>query len=185
MQKAPIISLLAICGLAATTTACERKTEPAAAAKPEVAATPPVDATSLWLIEVVDGGKAASQLHICADKSIQASFVRPAPEVNGQPCVRVGEAVETGDTYSVRCRIDDQLYRVGSSVDGDREKDFKVDMAVTRQDKKGPNFEQVRHYQRLGACPTGWVIGDSAAPGAAKIVNTLTGATRDAAAPAP
>lgn len=185
MQKAPIISLLAICGLAVTTAACERKTEPAATAKPEVSAVAPVDPTSLWLIEVVDGGKAVSQLHICADQSIRAAFVRPAPEVNGQPCVRVGEAVETGDTYSVRCRIDDQLYRVGSSVDGDRDKDFTVDMAVTRQDKKGPNFEQVRHYQRLGACPTGWGIGDSAAPGAAKIVNSLTGATRDAPTAAP
>lgn len=185
MQKTPILSLLAICGLAAATTACERKTEPSAAAKPEVSAAAPVDPTSLWLIEVVDGGKAVSQLRICADQSIQAAFARPAPEVNGQPCVRVGEAVETGDTYSVRCRIDDQLYRVGSSVAGDRARDFTVDMAVTRQDKKGPNFEQVRHYQRLGACPAGWVIGDSAAPDAAKIVNTLTGATRDAPAAAP
>lgn len=180
MPRSPIIPSLAICGLAAFATACDRGEKPAATAA-QAPATLAAEPTSLWLIEALEDGKPVSELRICADRNVQASFVRPAPELNGKPCAMVNEPVETGDTYSVRCRIDDQLYRVGSAIDGDREKDFTVDMAVTRQDRKGPTFEQVRHYRRVGDCPPGWQIGDSAAPGAASIVNTLTGATRAAA----
>ena len=129
-------------------------------------------------IEVIQDGKPTSQLEICADRNVESSFVRPAPSIGGKDCMRVAEQVETDTTYSVRCRTDDQLYRVGSSTTGDRARAFTVEMAVTRQDKKGPTFEQVRRYSLAGACPAGWKIGDSAAPGATQVVNTLTGETR-------
>jgi hypothetical protein len=154
---------------------CDRKA-PLSATPGEnhaLAAAVSAEPTSLWRIEVISDGKATSQLDICADNAVQSAFTRPAPEVNGRPCVKVGEAVEKDGTYSVRCRIDDALYRVGSTTEGDLTKDFKVDMAVARQDRKGPDFEQVRHYTRLGGCPAGWRIGDSAAPGAKQVVNTL------------
>jgi hypothetical protein len=159
----------------AALTGCERKAPLSATAGENrpVTAAAPAEPTSLWRIEVVSDGKATSQLDICADRNVQSGFTRPAPEVNGQPCVKVGEAVEKDGTYSVRCRIDDALYRVGSTTEGDLSKDFKVDMAVARQDRKGPTFEQTRHYTRLGDCPAGWRIGDSAAPGAKQVVNTL------------
>ena len=168
----PVLIAVAVCA-AASLAACQRsQTPPAAQSKaPAVAA---AEAPSLWRIEVLSDGKAVSQLDICADRAVRSSFARPAPEVNGKSCVRVGDAVETDGTYSVRCRIDDALYRVGSTTEGDPTKDFKVEMAVARQDKKGPTFEQVRHYTRMGACPAGWAIGDSAAPGSAKVANTLT-----------
>lgn len=92
--------------------------------------------------------------------------------------MRVDDPTDTGATYSVRCRIDDQLYRVGSVTNGDRAREFTVEMAVSRQDKKGPSFEQVRRYTRVGACPAGWKIGDSAAPGQTQVTNTLSGEKR-------
>ena len=181
MSRSPFVPLLAICGLALGAASCDRRdTQTAAAGKP---APPPAvsDQTSLWQIDVVqDGGPASPPLRICADLSVKASFERPTPELNGKPCVRVDQPVEADGTYSIRCRIDDQLYRVGAVTKGDRDNDFTVEMAVTRQDRKEPTFEQTRHYRRQGACPPGWQIGDSAAPGAAKVVNTLTGAEHSA-----
>lgn len=177
MQRRAILTLAVACALAATASACDRG-KPVSVPPGAAEAPPPAEATSLWRIEVLDGGKAASAVDICADRNVQAAFVRPAPELQGKPCVRVADPVETDTTYSVRCRVDDALYRVGSSTTGDTAREFTVEMAVTRQDMKGPMFEQVRRYRRLGDCPAGWKIGDSAAPGATQVVNTLTGETR-------
>lgn len=146
-----------------------------AAAEPAPGAVPP----NLWRVEVLNDGAAVDTVDICADHDVQAGFVRPAPELNGQACVKVGDAVETADTYSVRCRIDDQLYRVGSSTKGDMARDFTVDMAVTRQDEKGPSFEQTRHYTLQGACPAGWRVGDSGKPGATTVTDGVTGEQRE------
>lgn len=132
----------------------------------------------LWRIEVMQNGQPSQPLEICADQAIEASFSRPVPTIEGRECVRVDDPTDTGATYSVRCRIDDQLYRVGSVTNGDRAREFTVEMAVSRQDKKGPSFEQVRRYTRVGACPAGWKIGDSAAPGQTQVTNTLSGEKR-------
>ncbi|MFN4175709.1 hypothetical protein [Phenylobacterium sp.] len=201
MRKPTALSAIVLCGLALAAAGCNRREE-ITATPGQLTTPPPSEQLSLWQIDVLQDGKSVSQLKICADRSIEASFMRPAPELNGKPCVVVAERsptprtdqiapvteaagrVETETTYSARCRIDDQLYRVGSAVTGDKTRDFTVDMAVTRQDAKGPMFEQVRRYQRLGDCPAGWEIGDSAAPGATEVVNTLTGRTRSIGAPA-
>jgi len=202
MRTSTALSAIALCGLAFAAAGCNRREEITATPGQLTTPPPPSEQLSLWRIDVLQDGKSVSQLDICADRSIEASFMRPAPELNGKPCVVVAErsprprtdqiapvteaagGVETRTTYSARCRIDDQLYRVGSAVTGDKTRDFTVDMAVTRQDAKGPMFEQVRRYQRLGECPRGWTIGDSAAPGATQVVNTLTGQTRSIGAPA-
>ena len=163
------LTVLAGCGKPA-----EKAAEPVEAT-PMVGAVPP----DLWTIEVLgDDGAATTTVNICADDKVQEGFSRPSPEVNGQACVRVGEAVETDGTYSVRCRIDDQLYRVGASVEGDKSAEFPVNMAVTRQEKKGPSFEQTRRYRKVGPCPVGWENGDSAPTADATSVTTLTGETR-------
>lgn len=180
MRKIPLLLLAGL--TAAGLSACDRREAgaPAPAAAPAAA---PGEETALWRVEVLQDGAVASQLDICADRAVRSSFTRPAPEVDGKPCVRVADPVETAETYSVRCRVDDQLYRVGSTTQGDLAQDFTVEMAVTRQDRDGPMFEQVRRYRRLGACPADWKIGDSAAPGASQVVNTLSGETRAVAAP--
>jgi hypothetical protein len=76
--------------------------------------------------------------------------------------------------------MDERLYRIGATRSGDESREFVVDMSVKRQDLAGPVFEQARRYRRLGACPAGWVIGDTAAPGAKEVVNALSGARRPA-----
>ncbi|MFN3522685.1 MAG: hypothetical protein ACK4YQ_10590 [Phenylobacterium sp.] len=171
---ASALALAAVLGLSG----CDRQT-----AETETAQAPPpglaTETPSLWRIEVLgDGGAVIDTVDICADKAVRDGFVRPAPEVDGQPCVRIDEAVQTDQTYSVRCRVDDQLYRVGASITGDQEKDFTVEMAVTRQDQKGPTFEQTRRYRLQGACPADWRIGDSARPGSGAVTDGVTGETR-------
>lgn len=179
---------LTLCALAASLGGCNRKQS--------VTATPgeksqntslaaPAPGGHLWRIEVVSDGKVAGQQDICADPALQASFARPAPELRGQPCVRVGQAVGQNGTYAVRCNIDNQQYRVGSVTKGDPARDFTVEMAVAAQGRTGPSFEQVRHYRLLGPCPAGWVIADAAAPGSTQVKNALTGAARTSQAPAP
>lgn len=183
MPSARALTPLAIASLLMSLAACDRPEEPTVAASaPPTAADAGPAAPNLWRIEVLDGEKIVQSLDICADLAVQQSFSRPTPEIGGRPCVRVGEAVETDGTYSVRCRSDEQLYRVGAAVQGDPAKDFTVEMAVTMQDRKGPTFEQVRRYRLTGPCPAGWAIGDSAAPGTTQVTNTLTGEARTVAA---
>lgn len=170
MRCTPLLSALAIGASVVALAACQKaepaKTQPAAAAAP--AATP-----SLWRIEAVDDGKVVRTVEICADDAVRASFSRPAPEWRGQGCTRVGEPKQTGDSYFVRCRFGDKIYVVSSSQKGDPTRDFTVEMSVTQQDGKGPNFEQTRHYTKAGACPAGWRIGDSAALGDKQVQNAL------------
>lgn len=179
--RSPTGTLLLIGACAAALSACQRKpATPTAGEQPRIA-----QANELWRIEVVQDGKAVSQTDICADPAVRASFARPNPALNGKPCERVGNSAETGGTYSVRCHIDNQQYRVGAVTKGDTAHDFTVEMAVAPLVTKGPTFEQVRHYRLMGACPSGWQIADAATPGSAQVSNTLSGAVRTASAPAP
>ncbi len=185
--------ILALSALAACLASCQRKQalpatpsgQAQSAVSPAQSLSPGAPGAQLWRIEVLSDGKAASQQDICADAAVRASFTRPAPELRGQPCVRVGQAVESGGTYAVRCNIDNQQYRVGALIKGDAARDFTVEMAVAAQGRTGPSFEQVRHYRLLGPCHSGWVIADAAAPGATRVTNALTGAARSSQAPAP
>ena len=171
-------SFLLVAALALMASACQRQD----AKRADEAKTPAAsEENHLWRIEVTQGGHAVSQVELCADPAIEASFSRPAPSIAGRECVRVDAPVVTATTYSVRCRTDDQLYRVGSLITGDRTRDFTVEMAVSRQDEKGPSFEQTRRYTRIGPCPAGWKIGDSARPGQSEVFNTLSGEKRSIA----
>lgn len=183
MRSNPMVfSTLALIGLLAGTAGCGRTTGPAAEGekKPTAAAMPAPIPPNLWRIDVLsDAGTTTSSVNVCADKGVEDGFARPSPEISGKPCLVVGGgAIETDGTYSVRCRVDDELYRVGSTVQGDRTREFTVEMAVTRQDKKGPVFEQKRGFHKVGPCPAGWTVGDSGEPGAAEVFNTLSGKTR-------
>jgi hypothetical protein len=176
----PLLAAGALVGLGA----CEQSHTVKASQAAAPAAAPAPEAPKLWSIEVMQDDKAVSRIDICADEAVRASFARPAPEFNGKTCERVNQATETAAIYSVKCRMDERLYRVGATKTGDEARDFTVDMSVKRQDAKGPIFEQARHYRLIGACPAGWVVGDSQAPGAKTVVNTLTGASRPLPAPA-
>lgn len=175
MSKPIVLSAVAV-SLLVSLAACQRQQTVAAAPAPAPA--PAVDQPKLWSIEVMSGEKALSRVDICADTAVRESFTRPSPEINGQPCVRVNAPYEKGDAYSVKCRMDERLYRVGSVTSGDLARDFTVAMTAKRQDRKEPIFEQVRRYRLVGACPNGWHIGDSAAPGDKQLMDTLSGKAR-------
>ena len=178
-RKVRVIAVLSIAALALG--ACQ-KPEPraAAAAKPAAPIIPAAVQTALWRIEVVTDGKSGNPVDVCADPSVARGFTHPAPEIRGQACERVGKAFETSDAYTVRCRVDHEIYQVSSKTSGDRASDFTVQMTVNRQDGRGPAYEQVRRYHRISACPADWKVGDSAAPGSTQVVNTLTGEKRSA-----
>lgn len=158
---------LAACQAKPDVSKSEAKAAPAAAGQP-----------ALWRIEVMNGAAVASRLDICADEAVRASFARPAPEVNGEPCLRTKPATEAPGAYDERCRIGEDLYAVSSATKGDPARDFTVEMAVTRQGQSQPTYQQIRHYRRVGACPTGWRIAEAAAPGDTTLRDTLTGARR-------
>ena len=173
MSKPMLLS--ATVGLMLTVTACspEKATTGAATAPAQPAAVP----AELWSIEVMDGDKAVSRTDICADSQIREAFTRPAPSIGGQTCVRGHEPIEKDGVYSARCHVASQVYRVGAVTKGDTSRDFTVEMAVAAQGLTGPTFEQVRRYRILGPCPAGWTVGDSAAPGATQVVNSISGQT--------
>ena len=173
MRKSIIRSVILIApvlGLAA----CEREQ---VAATPAPAA-PGVEQPALWSIEVMEGDKPTSRVTICADSAVRKSFARPMPEVNGLPCVATKAPLETAGSYSARCRADGQLYAVNSGTTGDLTRDFTVEMNVTRQGSGQPTYLQVRRYRLVGACPAGWHIGDSAAPGDKELLDTISGKRR-------
>lgn len=167
----PVILTAALLGLCA----CEPQQQRAAAT---AALAPGVEEPALWSIEVVAGGKAARHVDICADGAVRRGFTRPTPEVSGLPCVRTKPPLETAGSYSARCRADGHLYTVYSGTTGDLTRDFTVDMNVTRQGSKQPTYEQVRRYRLIGACPAGWHIGDTAAPGDEELLDTISGKRR-------
>jgi hypothetical protein len=173
MSKPILFSAVAV-GLLIGLAAWQRP--PSVAATP--AAPPAANQPQLWSIQVMNGETALSRVDICADAAVRKSFSRPSPEINGRPCVRVKAPYEKAGAYSMKCRMDDHLYRVGSVTSGDTARDFTVAMTAKRQDRKEPIFEQVRRYRLVGACPTGWHIGESAAPGAKQLLDTLSGRPR-------
>lgn len=186
MSSQTVLPLLALCGLLVGVAGCNQPSQPADKGAQAAAAGPAAEPPALWRIEVLNGADVVSAVEICADRAVQQSFMRPEPAVGDKPCLRVhrDEPVAKDGIYSVRCRIDDQVYRVGAVSTGDLARDFTVDMAVSAQGKTGPTFEQLRRYRKIGACPAGWVAGDSAAPGAKTVLNTLSGASRPSPSPA-
>jgi hypothetical protein len=174
MRPIQMFALSVVCASFVGLAGCERtQTSKVATQSPPAGSSAP--APSLWRIEAINEGRVVGTVDICADQVIQGSFSRPTPEFKGQPCDRAPNASDTDGNYAARCRMDHNNYVVSATRQGDPARDFTVQMAIARQDKVGPTFEQSRHYSRLGACPAGWQAGDSAAPGSKQIANTLAG----------
>jgi len=172
MRPIRIITVVALGAGVSGLAACQRQ-EAAKAPEAPRAAVARVAGPSLWNIEAINDGKVVRTVQICADEMIRSSFSRPTPEFKGQPCDRAPNASDTSGSYAARCRMDHQNYVISATTRGDPASDFTVDMSVARQDKSGPTFEQTRHYVRVGACPAGWAIGDTAALGDRQVTNAL------------
>ena len=173
MQSSYVMSVAALGAAVLGLAACQREAATGTAVVPR-AAVARVTGPSLWTIEAVNDGKVVRTVQICADDAVKSSFSRPTPEFKGQPCDRAPNASDVGGSYAARCRMDHQNYVVSATRRGDPDRDFTVDMSVARQDKSGPTFEQTRHYVRMGPCPAGWNVGDTAALGDRQVTNALT-----------
>lgn len=117
-----------------------------------------VDPPELWRVEVVGGD--AHPVQVCVDSLLRTGFTAPLPEVGGQPCVLIGEPVETEGGRIGRCTSGGQALLFSVKTDGEPP-DFTVALRVETLDRQAYAVTQTRRYTRLGPCPTGWNIGDN------------------------
>lgn len=117
-----------------------------------------VDPPELWRVEVV--GSDARPVEICVDSLLRTGFTSPLPEVGGQPCVLIGEPVETGGGRIGRCRSGGQALLFSVKTEGGPS-DFTVALNIQTLDHRAYEVAQTRRYTRLGPCPPGWIIGDN------------------------
>ena len=170
MLQARIISAILVCAPTLVLAACNRSGP--VEARVDTARTQTAK-PSLWRIEAINDGKVVGTAAICADQTIQSAFVRPTPEFENQPCDRAPSATDSDGTYTAKCRMNHENYVISATRSGDFDHDFKVDMSVARQSNLSQTFEQTRHYVRVGDCPPGWRVGDTAAPGDRRVASAL------------
>ena len=113
----------------------------------------------LWSIEVA--GSSVPPVRICADVAMRIGFVKPSPAVRDTPCELLGKPVETPSDYVFRCELGGREWAVASHWRGERERDFTDAISVISLDPPPDSYGQTRHYRKLGACPVGWIAGDT------------------------
>ena len=134
------------------------------------------DPPELWRVEALNAaGQPIGATLVCADRNMRAGFGRANAEVNGRTCAPMKGAVERPGLYAVRCELDGRRFGLTLSRSGDEARDFKVAFALTALDGTDVVARQVRRFQRVGACPAGWGIGDQGKPGGQPGVNALAG----------
>lgn len=117
-----------------------------------------VDPPELWRVEVVDSD--ARPVQLCADSVLRKGFASPLPEVDGRPCIPLGEPVEVDGGRTQRCTAGDRTLLVNVKVEGEPS-DLTVALYVETLDRQAYAATQTRRYTRLGPCPKGWHIGDN------------------------
>jgi hypothetical protein len=148
-----LISLVGLCACRENG-AVERQPTPA-----------PADPPSLWSIAVVERGDThggePTKVTICADAAVQAGFKAPLPVADGQACALTGPVGVSRARARMSCDFDGRSFYVQAFIRGDPDKDFYVDFRMRSADAERRVSVQTRHFQRLGPCPTGWVVGDN------------------------
>lgn len=132
-----------------------------------------IDPPQLWLVQVLDdAGAAKASVFVCADTTLRETFVRTRAEVNGEICRDTTSPVMKSNEWALRCQAGGMPYAISASTVGDPERDFRLDFGLTQlffdptvAGSKRMSVRQSRHFRRIGACPTGWRIGDQAKPG--------------------
>lgn len=133
-----------------------------------------VDPPALWLAQSLDlQGQPTAALYVCADKPLRDGFLRANAEANGRPCLPLKGGVERDGLYATRCELDGRRYGLTVTRTGDPSQAFTTAFALRALDGTGDAARQVRRFQRVGACPAGWRIGDQARAGAPRGVNAL------------
>lgn len=140
-----------------------------------------IDPPQLWLAQVLgEGGTVKGSVFVCADSALREGFTRARAEINGRPCVDATSPRVKPNGWTLRCTVGGRGYAVSSVTVGDLQQDFLVNFSLVELTSflvgKHPNFtiqtepppqsvRQVRRFRRIGACPSGWRIGDQARPG--------------------
>lgn len=153
--------------------ACERPDVQARLEARQAADDPP----QLWRVQAMAGdGAISGEILVCTDSSMRAGLNRADAETtDGRPCRPRHDPVERPGLYANRCELDGHPFGMTVNRTGDPDRDFTVAIALRALNGTGAASRQVRRFQRVGACPAGWAIGDQAHPGQARSVNALTG----------
>ena len=118
-----------------------------------------VDPPGLWRVEAL--GANAQPVLICVDSFLRKGFAAPLPEVQGQPCVPLGEPVMTQEGQLRRCKIGAETLLLRTTTKGDANA-FTIALRVTVLGARTEaSAVQTRRYTRLGPCPEGWKVGDT------------------------
>jgi hypothetical protein len=75
------------------------------------------------------------------------------------------------------------LLDVQATTSGDLERDFVTKLLIQTDVQGRESLVQTLRFRKTGPCPTEWEIGDAAAPGDRKVVNSLSGAERQLPSP--
>lgn len=135
-----------------------------------------MDPPQLWRVSALAAdGSVAGDLMVCTDAATRAGFHRANAEVGGQTCAPRRDPVERAGVYANRCELNGRWFGLTVNRSGDQDRDFTVAFALKALDGTGAGARQVRRYQRVGACPSGWGIGDQGRPGGDRGFNALSG----------
>jgi hypothetical protein len=160
------LALLALLGLAA----CDlgRATQSEILARQQA-----IDPPQLWRVEVIGrDGAVQAAVYVCADTTLRETFTRTRAEVNGQLCEDTTYPNMRPNGWVLSCQVNGRPFAISATTFGDLQKDFRLDFVLTEQyhyrtptDPDPLTASQVRHFLRMGPCPSGWSIGDQAKPG--------------------
>jgi hypothetical protein len=118
-----------------------------------------IERPQLWSVQAV--GQAGGPIKICTSAQIRTGFIRPTPSLGGQTCRRLGQPVRTAHGWSFRCTFGADTYAVSSAAMGDQTESFQTSFSIMPLQGRGQGVHQTLRYARLGACPTGWEIGQT------------------------
>jgi hypothetical protein len=132
-----------------------------------------LDPPQLWRVEVIGrDGAVQAAVYVCADASLRESFTRTRAEVNGQICKDTTYPFMQSNGWALSCQVNGRPFGISATTVGDLKNDFRLDFGLTElyhyrtpKDPKPLTASQVRHFLRMGPCPSGWSIGDQAKPG--------------------
>ena len=132
-----------------------------------------LDPPQLWRVEVIGrDGAVKAATYVCADTNLRETFARARAEVNGQPCKDTTDPYMRPNGWALSCQVNGRPFGISATTVGDLQRDFRLEFALTElyhyrtpQDPNPVTASQVRHFLRMGPCPSGWSIGDQAKPG--------------------
>jgi hypothetical protein len=136
-----------------------------------------LDPPQLWRVEAIGrDGAVQSAVYVCADTNLRETFTRTRAEVNGQLCKDSTDPIMRPNGWALSCQVNGRPFGISATTVGDLQKDFRLDFELTELypgyhhyllsgDPAPVTASQIRHFLRMGPCPSGWGIGDQAKPG--------------------